>query len=512
MAVQTLREIREVRLRKLDRLEEIQKCRYPNHFRATHAIAEVKTLAKDIDHEGLAQKQIVVGVAGRVMAINSFGKSVFLRIKDQTGTLQIYAKVDALGAEGFEKVKLTDVGDIVGVRGPLFRTRTQELTVNAQEYWVLTKCLRPLPEKWHGLKDDEIRQRQRYLDLIMNEDSRRVFVTRTRIVKFFRDFLDRRGFLEVETPMMHPVLGGANARPFITHHNALDMELYLRIAPELYLKRLVVGGFERVYEINRNFRNEGLSTRHNPEFTMLEFYQAYATYEDLMDMTEEMFRLLVGEVCGSLKIDYLGTTLDFSRKFERLSVFEALKEYCHADDTVFFEPRAAMAFAKRFEIEETVLREIEKKHAEDTRNMALRVCMEVFEKVVEDKLVQPTFVYGYPLVVSPLARRNDKDPYLCDRFEFFIAGGEVANAFSELNDPLDQAERFKQQLKAKGMGDEEAMEYDEDYIRALEYGLCPTAGEGIGIDRVTMILTNQSNIRDVILFPLMREEQKQSGE
>jgi lysyl-tRNA synthetase class 2 len=511
VAEQTLREIREIRLGKLERLEKIQKCRYPNHFRATHSIAEVKGLAKDLGHEDLAQKQVVVSVAGRVMAINSFGKSVFLRIKDETGLLQIYAKLDVLGAEWFEKVRLTDIGDIIGVQGRIFRTKTEELTVNAHEYWVLTKCLRPLPEKWHGLKDEELRQRQRYLDLIINEESRRVFVARTKIVKFFRDYLDKKGFLEVETPMMHPVLGGANARPFITHHNALDMELYLRIAPELYLKRLVVGGFERVYEINRNFRNEGLSTRHNPEFTMLEFYQAFATYEDLMEMTEEMFRLLVSEVCGSLKIDYLGTTLDFSERFERLSVLEALRHYCKADDSVFSDPKTAMAFAKNLGIEEAVLKEIEKKHAQDARDMALRVCMEVFEKVVEDKLCQPTFVYGYPLVVSPLARRNDKDPYLCDRFEFFVAGGEVANAFSELNDPLDQAERFRQQLRAKGMGDEEAMEYDEDYIRALEYGLCPTAGEGIGIDRVTMILTNQSNIRDVILFPLMRE-QEPSGE
>lgn len=506
MAEQTLREIREIRLKKLDRLEEIQRCRYPNNFKVSHSTAEVKGLAKDLGHEDLAQKQIVVRVAGRVMAINSFGKSVFLRIKDQTGLLQVYAKVDVLGTEGFEKVKLTDIGDIIGVQGPLFRTKTGELTVSAHEYWVLTKCLRPLPEKWHGLRDEEIRQRQRYLDLIMNEESRRVFMTRTRIVKFFREFLDKRGFLEVETPMMHPVLGGANARPFITHHNALNMELYLRIAPELYLKRLVVGGFEKVYEINRNFRNEGLSTRHNPEFTMLEFYQAYATYEDLMEMTEEMFRTLVSEVCGSLKIEYLGMTLDFSKKFERMSVFEALKEFCQADDSVFFEPGAAIIFAKKFGIEEAVLKEIEKRHAEDARDMALRVCMEVFEKVVEDKLVQPTFVYGYPLVVSPLARRNDQDPYLCDRFEFFVAGGEVANAFSELNDPVDQAERFRQQIKAKRMGDEDAMEYDEDYIRALEYGLCPTAGEGIGIDRVTMILTNQNCIRDVILFPLMRLE------
>ncbi len=511
LADETGSEIRRQRIEKADALATLQGRRYPNDFQVSHDIAKVIALAGDQDGPALDQAAIRVRVAGRVMGLNSFGKSTFLRVRDRTGTVQAYVRLDRVGQDLYQRVQLTDVGDIVGVEGVLFRTRTNELTVQAADYRVLAKCLRPLPEKWHGLKDRETRCRMRYLDLVMNEESRRIFVARTRIIQYLRRFLDERGFLEVETPMMHPVLGGANARPFVTHHNALDMDLYLRIAPELYLKRLVVGGFERVYEINRNFRNEGVSTRHNPEFTMLEFYWAYATYEDLMDLSETLFRGLAREVCGGEQVRFGGHTIDFGRPFQRLTVCEALQEHCGAREEAFHEPEAARALALDQGVPEEEVAAILAKHRtgagpDARRNAALEVCMAVFEDRVEDRLVQPTFVTRYPAVVSPLARRSDDDPTLVDRFELMIAGGEVANAFSELNDPADQEERFREQVRAKAAGDAEAMEYDEDYIRALEYGLPPTAGEGIGIDRLAMILTGQENIRDVILFPLMRPE------
>ncbi len=511
MADETGSEIRRQRIEKADALAALQGRRYPNDFRVSHCVAEAVALAGDQDGPALDRAAIRVRVAGRVMALNSFGKSTFLRVRDRTGTLQAYVRRDRVGEETYQRVRLTDVGDFVGVEGVLFRTRTNELTVQAEDFRVLSKCLRPLPEKWHGLKDRETRCRMRYVDLVMNEESRRIFEARTRIIQYLRRFLDERGFLEVETPMMHPVLGGANARPFVTHHNALDMDLYLRIAPELYLKRLVVGGFERVYEVNRNFRNEGVSTRHNPEFTMLEFYWAYATYEDLMDLSESLFRGLARDVCGREAVEFAGRTIDFGRPFCRLTVCEALQEYCGAREEAFHDPEAARAFALGQGVPEDEVAAILAKHgrARDgdpvaRRDAALEVCMAVFEDRVEDRLVQPTFVTRYPAVVSPLARRSDDDPTLVDRFELMIAGGEVANAFSELNDPADQEERFREQVRAKAAGDAEAMEYDEDYVRALEYGLPPTAGEGIGIDRLTMILTGQENIRDVILFPLMR--------
>ncbi len=513
MAGETESEIRRQRVGKANTLAALQGRRYPNDFRVSHCMAEVQSLAGERDGNALEEAAIRVRVAGRVMGLNSFGKSTFLRVRDRSGTLQVYVRLDRVGEQTYRRVRLTDVGDIVGVEGVLFRTRTGELTVQAEDFRVLSKCLRPLPEKWHGLKDRETRCRMRYVDLIVNEESRRIFVARTRIIQYLRRFLDERGFMEVETPMMHPVLGGANARPFVTHHNALDMDLYLRIAPELYLKRLVVGGFERVYEINRNFRNEGISTRHNPEFTMLEFYWAYATYEDLMDLSETLLRGLAREVCGQEQVEFAGETIDFGKPFRRVTVCEALCEFCGAPEEAFYEPEVAKAFALKQGVPEEEVAATLAKHGADRkaspearRDAALDLCMAVFEDRVEERLVQPTFVTRYPAVVSPLARRSDDDPTLVDRFELMVAGGEVANAFSELNDPADQEERFREQARAKSAGDAEAMEYDEDYIRALEYGLPPTAGEGIGIDRLTMILTGQENIRDVILFPLMRPE------
>jgi lysyl-tRNA synthetase class 2 len=459
------------------------------------------------DGTTLGAEAIEVAIAGRVIAVNGFGKASFIRVRDQSGTIQAYVKKDVVDEATFERLKLTDIGDIVGVRGTLFRTRTDELTIQAHEYRVLTKAQHPLPEKWHGLKDMEQRHRMRYVDLIVNEESRAVFRTRTRVIQYVRKFLDDRAYLEVETPMMHPILGGANARPFRTHHNALDMDLYLRIAPELYLKRLVVGGFDRVYEINRNFRNEGLSNRHNPEFTMIEFYQAYATYLDLMDLTEELMRGLAMDVRGKTTTEFRGHTIDFGPSFRRLSVCDGLKEYCgfeEADlhDVALAEVKVLAAGVSPAEVNHTL------KNLADasSRDKALAIGMLAFELKVEPHLVQPTFVTDFPAVISPLSRRKDSDPTLVDRFEMYIACNEIANAFSELNDPQDQEQRFQAQMAAKAAGDAEAMEYDEDYVRALTFGLPPTAGEGIGIDRVVMLMTGCENIRDVILFPLLRPE------
>lgn len=510
MSVSIENELIRQRLEKLEKLIDYDGYRYPNDFKPTCSVAEAVALGAELDGPTLESQAIRVAVAGRIMAINSFGKAAFLRIKDRSGLIQVYLRKDFLGERPFERLRFTDIGDTVGVSGMLMRTKTGELTVKAEDYRILTKALRPLPEKWHGLRDNEIRQRQRYLDLIVNEESREVFRKRTSIIRFIRKYLDERDFLEVETPMLHPVLGGANARPFKTHHNALDMDLYLRIAPELYLKRLVVGGLERVYELNRNFRNEGLSPRHNPEFTMIEFYQAYATYEDFMDLTEDMLRRLVVELKGDTRIEYKGQAIDFGPPFRRISVCDALREFCGATEEVFYEVEAASAFAEasgvpKEEIETVVARRA-RWDFEAERNTALELGMLVFETRAEEHLVQPTFVTDLPLAVSPLARKKESDPTLVDRFELYVACSEIANAFSELNDPIDQAERFRMQLRNKAAGDQEAMEYDHDYVRALEYGLPPTAGEGIGIDRLTMLLTGQDNIRDVILFPLLRPE------
>jgi lysyl-tRNA synthetase class 2 len=555
VAESTEADLRRQRIEKLEKLEALDGRRYPNDAALTHTAASAAALGSeqgvDLDQAALDERKIPIRLAGRVMAVNSFGKAAFLRLKDRTGTIQAYVRKDAVGEADFARLGLTDLGDFALVDGTLMRTRTGELTVQAREFRVMAKGLRPLPEKFHGLKDHETRQRMRYVDLIVNDESRDVFRLRSRIVAYIRRFLDDRDFLEVETPMLHSILGGANARPFRTHHNTLDMDLYLRIAPELFLKRLVVGGFERVYEINRNFRNEGISTRHNPEFTMIEFYQAYATYTDLMDLTEALLRGLVTDLLGRATVGFKGHAIDFGTSFRRLPVEDGLREYCGATDEHFRQAGPALEFAiahgvpnfealrvvaKHFGVEELAaalgvpdatvdacatfvagrqmpcslvrhaLQELGAPDATKARNCALELGMLVFEREVEDHLVQPTFVTDFPLAVSPLSRRKDADPTLVDRFELYVAGAEIANAFSELNDPQDQEARFRFQLQAKATGDEEAMEFDADYVRALEYGMPPTAGEGIGIDRLTMLLTGQENIRDVILFPLLRPE------
>ncbi|RFA28433.1 lysine--tRNA ligase [Alkalilimnicola ehrlichii] len=468
---------------------------FPNDFRRDSLAADLHRQYGDWDDEKLETAAVRVRVAGRMMAKRVMGKASFTQLQDMSGRIQLFLARDELPEGVYKAFKTWDVGDVIGGEGVLFRTRTGELSVRLGEARLLTKSLRPLPEKFHGLTDQEARYRQRYVDLIMNEDSRRTFVLRSRIVAHIREFLNYRGFLEVETPMMQPIPGGATARPFITHHNALDMPLYLRIAPELYLKRLVVGGFEKVYEINRNFRNEGVSTRHNPEFTMLEFYQAYADYHDLMDLTEAMLRELAVQVVGSAKIAYQGETFDFGKAFDRISVVDAILQHnpdIRRDQLQTLD--AAQSLCESLGIP-----------VKDGYGLG-KLQLEVFEKTTEHKLREPTFVIDYPVEVSPLARPKDSDPFVTDRFELFIGGREIANGFSELNDAEDQAERFRQQVAEKDAGDEEAMHYDADYIRALEYGLPPTAGEGIGIDRLVMLLTDSASIRDVLLFPAMRPE------
>ncbi len=443
-------------------------------------------------------------VAGRVMAKRGFGKTVFAPVRDATGDLQLYVNVDH--CEDFERATgWLDVGDIVGAEGPVFWTNKGELSILVKKLTILTKALRPLPEKWHGLTDIELRYRQRYLDLVVNGEVRDTFRKRSQIVRSIRRFLDERGFLEVETPMMHHTLGGAAAKPFRTHHNALDLDLYLRIAPELYLKRLVVGGLERVYEIGRNFRNEGLSRQHNPEFTMLEFYMAYATYEDLMRLTEELVVALAREVTGGTQVTQDGATIELAPPFRRLSVRDAVVSVAGKSADVFEDPQAAARVALEVGVNPG---EVKRALAAGgpPRVVAGHLGMSIFEHTAEKTLIQPTFLTEFPLAVSPLARKKDSDPAFCDRFELYIGGREIANGFSELNDPVDQRERFQAQVAAKQAGAEETMEHDEDYVRALEHGLPPTAGEGIGIDRLVMLMTGQASIRDVILFPLMRPE------
>jgi lysyl-tRNA synthetase class 2 len=468
---------------------------FPNDARRTDLAADLHAAYAGKENAELEPAAIQVAVAGRMMLKRVMGKASFATLQDMSGRIQVYVQTDAVGAETHEAFKHWDLGDILAVEGTLFRTKTNELTVKAQSIRLLAKSLRPLPEKFHGLTDQEQKYRQRYVDLITNTESRAVFVKRSQIVQGIREFFVARGYLEVETPMMHPIPGGAAARPFVTHHNALDMQLYLRIAPELYLKRLVVGGFEKVFEINRNFRNEGISTRHNPEFTMLEFYEAYRDYHYLMDLTETLIRDVARKVLGTTTLTYQGTTLDLERKFDRLTMAQAIHQYHpeHAlDDLAKVDYlRAAL---ERHEVEV---------FATDGLGM---LQLKLFEQTTEEKLIQPTFIIAHPTDVSPLARANDKDPSITDRFELFITGREIANGFSELNDPEDQAERFAAQAKAKEAGDEEAMYYDADYVRALEYGMPPTAGEGIGIDRLVMLLTDSPSIRDVILFPQMRQE------
>lgn len=480
------------RRRKVDSLWEAGINPYPNDFSPSHTSADFSAAYGDKDQ--IDAKDDVFVVAGRILARRSFGKAAFIQLQDRKGRMQLYVKKDEIGEEAFNAFETFDIGDIIGAKGYPFRTKTGELSLHVREIRLLVKSLHPLPEKFHGLTDVETRYRQRYVDLIVNPESREIFIKRSRIVNLIRSFMTARDFLEVETPMMQQIPGGATARPFITHHNALDMQLYLRIAPELYLKRLVVGGLDRVFEINRNFRNEGISVRHNPEFTMMEFYQAYATYEDLMDFTEELFCHVAQELLGTLDITYQGLEISFQRPWKRLTVREAIIEYGDIDARQLEDRDLALAYAARLGLDLPA----DIGHG--------KLLMEIFEEVAEHKLIQPTFITAYPTEVSPLSRKNDQNPDVVDRFELIIGGREIANAFSELNDPVDQKERFLSQVAEKDKGDEEAHYMDEDYVRALEYGLPPTAGEGIGIDRLAMLLTDSASIRDVILFPQLRKE------
>jgi lysyl-tRNA synthetase class 2 len=467
---------------------------FPTDFRRNVVAGEVLAEYGEKSKEELEEEPVRVKVAGRIMTRRIMGKASFCHIQDMSGQIQLYVTRDAL-PEGLynDHFKKWDLGDIIGAEGVIFKTNMGELSIKVDEIRLLTKSLRPLPEKFHGIADQEIKYRQRYLDLIMSESSRKTFLLRSRIVAFIRQFLIERQFLEVETPMMQAIPGGATARPFTTHHNALDMQLFLRIAPELYLKRLVVGGFERVFEINRNFRNEGLSTRHNPEFTMLEFYQAYAEYHDLMDLTEDMLRGLAQEVVGQTTITYQGEQYDFGTPFERMTVFESILRFNPELTPGDIDNReGAVKVAQKLGLP-----------VKDSYGLG-KIQIEIFEKTVEHRLMNPTFITSYPVEVSPLARRNDHDPHITDRFEFFVGGREIANGFTELNDAEDQAERFQKQVEEKEAGDDEAMHYDSDYIVALEHGMPPTAGEGIGIDRLVMLFADAPSIRDVLLFPHMR--------
>lgn len=480
---------------KLSELRE-QGIAFPNDFRRNVVAAELHAKFESLDKAAIDDAEPVrVKVAGRMMLQRVMGKASFATVQDMSGRIQAYVQGKALPEGAYEEFKKWDIGDIIGVEGVIFRTQKGELSIKVDDIRLLTKSLRPLPDKFHGLEDQETRYRQRYVDLIMNDPTRNTFMIRSKCVSFIRHFLEKKGFLEVETPMMQAIPGGATARPFTTQHNALDMELFLRIAPELYLKRLVVGGFEKVFEINRNFRNEGLSTRHNPEFTMLEFYEAYADYNDLMDITEEMLRGLAQEVLGNTTVPYQGDEYDFGKPFTRMTVTESI---LHFNPTLRAEQLENLDDARK--VAEAL--EIPLK---DSYGLG-KVQIEIFEKTVEHQLKHPTFITAYPTEVSPLARRNDENPFVTDRFEFFVGGRELANGFSELNDAEDQAERFRMQVEEKDAGDDEAMHFDEDYIVALEHGLPPTAGEGIGIDRLVMLLTDSPSIRDVLLFPHMRKQ------
>ncbi len=478
---------------KLERLRE-RGGAFPNDFRRDATAEQLHLAWGGHPPEWFEKHTVRVSIAGRMMFKRVMGKASFAKLKDRSGLIQLFLQQETLGAT-YDEFKGWDVGDILGAEGTLFKTRTGELTVKVDRLRLLVKSLRPLPDKWHGLADVESRYRQRYVDLIMNDASREVFLRRNRIVKYLRDFLEAMDFMEVETPMMQVIPGGAVAKPFITHHNALDIDMYLRVAPELYLKRLVVGGFERVYELNRNFRNEGLSTRHNPEFTMLELYQAYADYRDLMDLVERLFQGLADSLLGTRQLTYQGDTYDFGTAFRRVTV---------EDLVVHFNPGIERARLRDLDYLRGVCERLHIAPASADGPGKLQI--EIFEKTAEEKLLQPTFVYAYPAEVSPLARRNDSDPFITDRFEFFVGGRELANGFSELNDPDDQAARFREQAARKSSGDEEAMFYDADYVRALEFGLPPTAGLGIGVDRLVMLFTDQPSIRDVVLFPHMRPE------
>lgn len=482
----------EQRLKKLQELRQEGIEPYDGRFIPDSKAAELQSRFNNASHEELENQPFNAKAAGRIIALRDFGKAAFCHIQDASSRIQLYFKKDVLG-EKFRLLKKLDIGDIIGVSGRLFKTKTGELTIEASDFIILSKSLRPLPEKWHGLKDIETRYRQRYIDLIVNPQVKEIFARRSAIIKAIRDFLEMNEFIEVETPMMHQIPGGAAAKPFMTHHNALNLDLYLRIAPELYLKRLLVGGYERVFELNKNFRNEGISTRHNPEFTMLEFYIAYRDYNFLMTFTEELFSYTANRVLGTLKIPYGDTIIDLTPPWKRVKMLDALKEKGLPDEALS-DPQGAISWAKGNGIE------IQK------GSSIGKILDEIFKELVEPELIQPVFIMDYPLELSPLAKKKSDNTALVERFELFIAGREIANAFSELNDPIDQQERFLRQVEIKKQGDEEAHWMDEDFVRALEYGMPPAAGEGIGIDRLVMLFTNSQSIRDVILFPQLKPD------
>ncbi|KKK36636.1 lysyl-tRNA synthetase [Mesobacillus campisalis] len=482
----------QVRREKMNALRDKGLDPFGKRFERSHDTKQLVEKYGELEKEAFELNEVAVTIAGRIMTKRGKGKAGFAHLKDLTGQIQIYVRQDAVGEEQYAIFNEADLGDLVGVEGTLFKTKVGELSIKVTDFVFLTKALRPLPDKFHGLKDIEQRYRQRYLDLIVSDESRQTFINRSRIIQAMRRYLDDQGYLEVETPMMHSIAGGASARPFITHHNALDMTLYMRIAIELHLKRLIVGGLEKVYEIGRVFRNEGVSTRHNPEFTMIELYEAYADYRDIMSLTENLIAHVAQEVLGTTTVQYGEHEIDLKPEWKRLHMVDAVKEYTGVD------------FWKETSTEEA--RQLAKDHGvEITEHMQYgHIVNEFFEQKVEEKLIQPTFIYGHPVEISPLAKKNDEDPRFTDRFELFIVAREHANAFTELNDPIDQRERFEAQLKEKEQGNDEAHEMDEDFIEALEYGMPPTGGLGIGIDRLVMLLTNSPSIRDVLLFPLMR--------
>lgn len=482
-------EIQKVRLQKLQELKDMGINPYGERYPRSNTCQQIKDNFDEFENEDVI-------LAGRIMAIRGHGKAAFFDIQDDSGKIQVYIKKDNVSDETFKLYKLLDIGDIIGVEGRVFKSQRGEISISATNLKMLAKSLRPLPEKWHGLKDTDTRYRQRYLDLIVNPEVKQTFLTRSKIISAIREFLDERGFVEVETPILSPIAGGAAARPFVTYHNALDMQLYLRIATELYLKRLIVGGFEKVYELGKDFRNEGISVKHNPEFTMLELYQAYADYKDMMELMETLFSHISQKVLGTMKITYQGEEIDLTPPWKRMTMVEAVKQFTGIDFDSVTSDEEARKIAKELNIEEV--------KDSDTRGKILNL---VFEEKVEQNLVQPTFIYDYPLEISPLAKKKEDNPDLTYRFEAFITRREMCNAFSELNDPIDQRERFLQQLKEREAGDEEAHVFDEDYIVALEHGMPPTGGLGIGIDRMVMLLTDSPSIRDVILFPTMRPKQ-----
>jgi lysyl-tRNA synthetase class 2 len=488
-------ELLQIRRNKLDELRGLGIDPFGQKFDVSHHAGEIIKAYEAGSKEELDEQAVKVSIAGRIMQKRVMGKASFAHVQDISGKMQVYVRQDAIGPVKYQAFDLLDIGDIIGVEGVVFKTKTGELSVKADNVEVLSKSLLPLPEKFHGLKDVELRYRQRYVDLIMNQDVQATFIQRSKIIQSMRRYLDSRGYLEVETPTLHSIAGGASARPFITHHNALDMQLYMRIAIELHLKRLIVGGMEKVYEIGRVYRNEGISTRHNPEFTMIELYAAYADYQDIMQLTENLVAHIAQEVLGSTKVQYQGVEVDLTPEWRRVSMVDSIKEVVGVDFSKQMTDQEAQQLAKEHKV-----------HFEPMMTFG-HIVNQFFEAFVEETLIQPTFVYGHPVAISPLAKKNQQDPRFTDRFELFIVAREHANAFTELNDPIDQRERFEAQLVEREQGNDEAHEMDDDFIRALEYGMPPTGGLGIGIDRLVMLLTDSPSIRDVLLFPLMRERQ-----